>query len=47
MEQLETNIIMVIYKLEIIFPFKFFDLIEHLPIHLAYEIKVGGLVQYK
>jgi hypothetical protein len=25
----------------------FFDSIEHLPIHLTYKAKVGGLVQYK
>jgi hypothetical protein len=25
----------------------FFDSMEHLPIHLPYELKVGGLVQYR
>jgi len=37
-ERFETNII------ETIFPPSFFDLTEHLPIHLLHEAKVGGLV---
>jgi hypothetical protein len=45
-ERLETNIIETIYKLEI-FPPLFFDFMEHLPIHLLYEAKVGGSVQYR
>jgi hypothetical protein len=46
-ERLETNIIKTIYKLEMIFPPSFFDLMEHLPIHLQYKVKVGGPVQYR
>jgi len=46
-ERLETNIIKTIYKLEMIFPPSFFDLMEHLPIHLLYKVKVGGPVQYR
>jgi hypothetical protein len=30
-----------------IFPPLFFDLMEYLPIHLPFEAKVGGLVQYR
>jgi hypothetical protein len=30
-----------------IFPPSFFDSIEHLPIHLPFEAKVGGAVQYR
>jgi hypothetical protein len=41
------NIIKTIYKLEMIFPPSFFDLMKHLTIHLADEAKVAGLVQYK
>jgi hypothetical protein len=41
------NIIETICKLEMIFPPLFFGLMEHLPIHLLYEAKVGGLVQYR
>ena len=45
-ETLEKNMIETLCKLEKIFPPGFFDLMEHLPIHLAYEIKVGRLVHY-
>jgi hypothetical protein len=41
------NIIKTICKLDIIFPPLFFDSIEHLPIHLLYEAKVGGPIQYR
>ena len=41
------NIIEIICELEMIFPPFFFDSIEHLPIHLAYETKVEGIMQYK
>ncbi|KAL0347987.1 UNVERIFIED_CONTAM: hypothetical protein Sangu_1026500 [Sesamum angustifolium] len=40
MEQLENNIVGILYKLEKIFPLGFFDSMEHLPIHLAYEAKI-------
>jgi len=46
-ERLETNIIETLCKLEMIFPPSFFDSIEHLPIHLSFEAKVGGLIQYR
>jgi hypothetical protein len=46
-ERLETNIVETICKLEMIFPPSFFYLMEHLPIHLPYEVKVGGPVQYR
>jgi hypothetical protein len=46
-KSLETNIIETIYKLEMIFPPSFLDSMEHLPIHLPYETKVGGLIQYR
>jgi len=43
-ERLETNIIEILCKLEMIFPPSFFDSMEHLPIHLPFEEKVGGPV---
>jgi hypothetical protein len=46
-ERLETNIIETICKLEMIFSPSFFDSIEHLPINLLFEAKVGGSVQYR
>lgn len=44
---LEQNIPIIMCKLEQIFPPSFFDSMEHLPIHLAYEARVGGPVQYR
>jgi len=43
-ERLETNIVKTLCKLEIIFRPSFFDSMEHLPIHLSFEAKVGGSV---
>ncbi|XP_057247447.1 uncharacterized protein LOC130589853 [Beta vulgaris subsp. vulgaris] len=45
--RLEENIPEIICKLERIFPPGFFNSMEHLPIHLPYEAKVGGPVQYR
>ncbi|XP_074323740.1 uncharacterized protein LOC141660653 [Apium graveolens] len=44
---LEKNIIEITCKLEKIFPPGFFDSMEHLTIHLPYEVLVGGPVQYR
>jgi hypothetical protein len=44
MERLETNIVETLCKLEMIFSPSFFDSMEHLPIHLPFEAKVGGPV---
>jgi hypothetical protein len=47
MEKLEKEILMLLCKLEKIFPPRWFNLMQHLLIHLPYEAKVGGLVQYR
>lgn len=47
LEVMERNIPILLCKLEKIFPPSFFDVMEHLPIHLVYEAKVGGPVQYR
>ncbi|XP_017978213.1 PREDICTED: uncharacterized protein LOC18609182 [Theobroma cacao] len=47
MEALQGKICETICKLENIFPSGFFDSMEHLPIHLPYEAKFGGPVQYR
>lgn len=47
MDRLEKNIPQILCKLEKIFPPSFFNTMEHLPIHLPYEAKVGGPVQYR
>jgi hypothetical protein len=46
-ERLQTNIVETQCKLEIIFPPSFFDSMEHLPIHLPFEVKARGPVQYR
>jgi hypothetical protein len=46
-ERIEMNIVETICKLEMIFSPSFFDSMEHLPVHLLFEVKVGGPVQYK
>jgi len=47
LEQMEKNIPITLCKLEQIFPPGFFDTMEHLPIHLASEAKMGGPVHYR
>ncbi|KAK6786293.1 hypothetical protein RDI58_014818 [Solanum bulbocastanum] len=42
---MEENILVITTKLEKIFPCGFFDVMEHLPIHLVQEAHLGGLVQ--
>jgi hypothetical protein len=45
--QMEKNIPLILCKLERIFPPAFFNSMEHLPIHLPDEAKMGGPVQYR
>ena len=40
--RIEETIPLILCMFEIIFPSRFFDLMEHLPIHLAYEARLGG-----
>lgn len=47
MIRLHEDIPVILCKLERIFPPGFFDSMEHLPVHLPYEAKVGGHVQYR
>ncbi|XP_057439916.1 uncharacterized protein LOC130731673 [Lotus japonicus] len=44
---MEQNIIITTCKLERIFPPGFFNSMEHLHIHLAYEAIAGGPIQYR
>ncbi|KAG7528519.1 hypothetical protein ISN44_Un175g000020 [Arabidopsis suecica] len=44
---LKENIVMILCNLEKIFPPSFFDVMEHLPVHLPYEAELGGPVQYR
>jgi hypothetical protein len=47
MEQLEKEAPVLLCKLEKIFPLGFFNPMQHIFIHLPYETKVGGPVQYR
>ncbi|CAM8891125.1 unnamed protein product [Rhodiola kirilowii] len=47
MEHWQSNIAITLCKLETIFPPSFFDSMEHLPIHLADEVLLGGPVHYR
>ena len=46
-EQLLENIPILLCNLEKIFPPTFFDVIEHLAVHLPYETLLRGHVHYK
>lgn len=45
--KMEENIPIILCKMERVFPPGFFDSMEHLPVHLAYEARLGGPVQYR
>ncbi|KAL0389919.1 UNVERIFIED_CONTAM: hypothetical protein Scaly_0349000 [Sesamum calycinum] len=47
LHELENSVAIIMCNLEKIFPPAFFYLIEHLIVHLSYEARVGGLVQYR
>ncbi|KAM3398451.1 putative protein isoform X3 [Capsicum galapagoense] len=47
MKRLQGDIPQILCKLEHIFPPGFFDSMEHLPVHLPYEAKIAGPVQYR
>ena len=47
LDNLEVNIAEILCQLERIFPPSFFDIMIHLPIHLAKEVRLGGPVQFR
>jgi hypothetical protein len=47
MQKLEKEILVLLCKMEKFFPPGFFNPMQHLLIHLPYEAKVGGPVQYR
>ncbi|XP_070037416.1 uncharacterized protein [Nicotiana tomentosiformis] len=47
LEKLQDRVAITLYHLERIFPPSFFDIMEHLVIHLAEEAKIGGPPQYR
>ncbi|KAK2416592.1 hypothetical protein QL285_038977 [Trifolium repens] len=47
LNNLEDEIAEVLCQLEMVFPPSFFDVMVHLPIHLANEARLGGPVQFR
>jgi len=47
LNQIEAQIPITLCKLEKVFPPSFFDVMEHLPIHLASEAKIAGPIHYR
>ncbi|CAL5336869.1 unnamed protein product [Camellia sinensis] len=47
LEKMEEEIVLLLCKLEKIFPPVFFDVMVHLAIHLPHEAMLGGPVQYR
>jgi hypothetical protein len=47
LKRLDSSIAIILCKLEKIFPPSMFDVMMHLPIHLAQPAMVGGPVQYR
>ena len=47
LKQLESQIPITLCKLEKVFPPSFFDIMMHLPVHLANEATIGGPVQFR
>jgi len=45
--KMDRNIPIILCKLEQVFPLGFFDSMEHLVVHLAYEAWLGGPIQYR
>jgi len=47
LKKMHRNIVITIYKLEMRFPLGFFNVREHLPMHLAKEEQLGDPIQYR
>ena len=47
LERLEEGIVIILCKLEMIFPQAFFDIMIHLVVHLPHEAKLVGPVSYQ
>nr|GLL35665.1 uncharacterized protein LOC109190933 [Ipomoea trifida] len=45
--EMENSIVLALCKLERFFPPALFDCMEHLPVHIPYETRLGGPVQYR
>lgn len=47
LDNLEARIAETLCRLEMIFPPSFFDVMMHLPIHLAHEVRLGGPIHFR
>jgi hypothetical protein len=47
MQRLEKKIAVLVCKMETVFPPGWFNVIQHLLVHLPWEARVGGLVQFR
>ncbi|XP_039146815.1 uncharacterized protein LOC120284059 [Dioscorea cayenensis subsp. rotundata] len=47
LDKMEEDIVLILCKLETIFPPAFFDVMVHLAVHLPYEAKLCGPVQFR
>jgi hypothetical protein len=47
MQWLEKEIAVLVSKMEIVFPPRWFNVMQHLLMHLPWEARVGGPVQFK
>jgi hypothetical protein len=47
MQKLEKEIVVLVCKKEKIFPSVWFIVMQHLLVHLPWEVKVGGLAQFR
>ena len=47
MKHIEAQIPIILCKLEKVFPPSFFDVMVHLPIHLAGEAEIAGPIHYR
>jgi hypothetical protein len=44
---LKKEIAVLVCKMEIVFPLGWFNTMQHLLVHLAWEARVGGLMQFR
>jgi hypothetical protein len=47
LDKLSSSIIETLCRLEMVFPPAFFDIMMHLPVHLAKEAKLGGPISFR
>ena len=47
LQRMEKDIVIILCKLERIFPPTFFDVMVHLAVHLPHEVILGGHVSYR